>query len=109
MSGMFARTRNPNYLGEILLYLSFAILTGNTISYAILITIWCTLFALNMICKDRSLRRKAEWKIYEKQSSILLPRFFTNDYLHYLFYVICVIFFYYDYQFGGYIGLLKIK
>lgn len=34
--GLFSRTRNPNYLGEILLYGSFATLTNHWISYAVI-------------------------------------------------------------------------
>jgi len=51
---MFAYTRNPNYFGEICIYLSFAIIVGHTLAYAIPMTIWCTLFAINMFIKDLS-------------------------------------------------------
>jgi len=54
-------TRNPNYLGEIMLYLSFATLGGVMISYYILITAWVTLFGFNMYAKELSLRKKDGW------------------------------------------------
>jgi protein-S-isoprenylcysteine O-methyltransferase Ste14 len=49
MEGMFAKTRNPNYFGEMSLYLSFAIVVGNWKSYIMLILIWSTLFYKNML------------------------------------------------------------
>ena len=49
---MFKFTRNPNYLGEIMVYLSFAICVGDYRAYLILIFVWSTLFALNMYLKD---------------------------------------------------------
>jgi protein-S-isoprenylcysteine O-methyltransferase Ste14 len=54
-NGMFARVRNPNYLGEILLYLSFSMCVGNTIAYAIPLTVWITVFIPFMKTKDLSL------------------------------------------------------
>ena len=35
--GTFKYTRNPNYLGESLIYLSFAVATGNYLSYSIVL------------------------------------------------------------------------
>ena len=56
--GLFKYCRNPNYLGEIMVYASFANATGNPTSWAIVGTVWCTLFLLRMITKDASLRSK---------------------------------------------------
>jgi len=42
-NGFFATTRNPNYVGEILIYVSFAIMTGNPLSYYILLMDWSIL------------------------------------------------------------------
>lgn len=63
--GMFKLTRNPNYFGEILVYLSFAIAVGHTVAYAIPASIWCTVFAANMYCKEKSYARKAGWDVYK--------------------------------------------
>jgi protein-S-isoprenylcysteine O-methyltransferase Ste14 len=72
--GMFKLTRNPNYLGEIMLYLSFAIVTEQLISYVICGTIWSTLFFVNIRCKEISLARKPGWEQYKKTSGMLLPK-----------------------------------
>lgn len=66
--GMFRYTRNPNYLGEILIYLSFAICTGYWASYAILITVWVVLFGTFMVKKEKSLKQKQGWDEYSKSS-----------------------------------------
>ena len=42
--GLFFSTRNPNYLGEMLLYGSFATLTNHWISYAIILFAFLTIF-----------------------------------------------------------------
>jgi protein-S-isoprenylcysteine O-methyltransferase Ste14 len=55
---MFARIRNPNYLGEILIYLSFAMTVGHPIAYSIPMTVWITVFLLFMKTKDISLSKK---------------------------------------------------
>lgn len=58
---MFKYNRNPNYTGEMILYSSFAILTGNIISYCILITIWIILFFPFMMAKEKSFSKKNGW------------------------------------------------
>lgn len=58
--GMFYATRNPNYLGEMMLYGkivmhfkgSFAGLTGHTYCYLLLATVWLVLFNCNMWEKE---------------------------------------------------------
>lgn len=82
----FSRTRNPNYLGEILIYLSFGIMSKNCISYYILGLVWSTLFLSSMLMKDLSFMKKDGWKQYEKQTLILLPRLFENYILNYICY-----------------------
>jgi steroid 5-alpha reductase family enzyme len=50
--GMFKYTRNPNYLGEILLYGAFGLLANHKVSWTVLFTIWGLFFTTNMILKD---------------------------------------------------------
>ncbi|CAG9329245.1 unnamed protein product [Blepharisma stoltei] len=72
--GMFSYSRNPNYFGEILIYLGFGVLVGHWLSYTILFTIWTTIFMSLMIQKDQSLKKKDGWNEYKKRSWILLPK-----------------------------------
>lgn len=46
--GCFSCTRNPNYLGEMMLYGSFALLCPNVYAWWILVFVWSTVFMLNM-------------------------------------------------------------
>ncbi len=77
--GFFKRTRNPNYLGEILIYLSFGILAKSTFVYSTLIFIWVFAFGMRILVKEFSLQKKVGYAEYAKQSYILLPKFFATD------------------------------
>jgi len=50
--GMFKHNRNPNYLGEMMIYFSFALVANNIIAYLILILIWITIFLPNILVKE---------------------------------------------------------
>lgn len=84
--GMFAYTRNPNYLGEIMIYLSFGICVGHWIGYAILLSVWLLLFVTLMLNKERSLRKKKGWEEYSRRSWLLLPKLASSDILSIIFY-----------------------
>jgi protein-S-isoprenylcysteine O-methyltransferase Ste14 len=70
--GLFARTRNPNYLGEILIYLSLATASWHWLSFLVLGGWFCFYFA-NMRRKDRSLARYPNFAAYKARSGMLLP------------------------------------
>jgi len=72
--GFFARCRNTNYLGEILIYFSFAMLAMHWLPYAILAGFTLLLFLPNMRKKDASLSRYPEFEAYRQHSGLLLPR-----------------------------------
>ena len=74
--GFFARTRNPNYLGEIFIYVGFALLAMHWIPFAILAVFVGGIFLPNMIKKDRSISRYEEWDEYRSRARMLLPRVF---------------------------------
>lgn len=96
--GMFKYTRNPNYLGEIMLYSSFAVLTGDIRAWLILFSVWGTAFNLNMYLKDEgSLKKKEGWEEYSRRSCRLLIRVFGNEVLNYGFYggVLCIAYYIY--------------
>jgi protein-S-isoprenylcysteine O-methyltransferase Ste14 len=70
--GLFARTRNPNYLGEFLIYLSLAILSQHWLPFAVLAG-WGTSFVVRMRRKDRSLSRHEEFAAYRARTGLFLP------------------------------------
>ena len=72
--GFFTGTRNPNYLGEVMLYASFAVLTGNNKYFWMgLMFVWATLFIPNMVKKDRSLKKKEGSREYFAESWMFFP------------------------------------
>lgn len=74
--GLFRRTRNPNYLGEIMIYGSFAILSWHWLPFLILAGWFFGFFFRNMLAKDRSLSRYPEFKQYKARTGLLFPKFF---------------------------------
>jgi protein-S-isoprenylcysteine O-methyltransferase Ste14 len=74
VDGFFARTRNPNYLGEMMLYASFALLAGHWLPWLVLLWVWGGVFLPNMLRKDRRMARHPEWATYRARTGRLLPR-----------------------------------
>ena len=72
--GFFKRIRNTNYLGEILIYLSFAILSMSYIPFAILALFFFVVFLPRMIKKDKSLTKYSSFKEYKQISGLLFPK-----------------------------------
>jgi len=71
--GMFRYVRHPNYLGEMLIYASFALLVQHWLPWLVLAVVWSGLFAVNMAMKEASLARHAEWPAYRARTWWLLP------------------------------------
>jgi protein-S-isoprenylcysteine O-methyltransferase Ste14 len=46
--GMMRHSRNPNYLGEMMIYGSFVLLVNDWVSYICIVQVWCSLFVLRM-------------------------------------------------------------
>ena len=72
--GFFKKTRNTNYLGEILIYLSFAILSMSYIPFAVLALFFFVVFLPRMIKKDKSLTKYSSFKEYKQISGLLFPK-----------------------------------
>lgn len=72
--GLFSRTRNPNYLGEILIYSAYAAMTLHWLPWLILTTWVGGFFIRNMVAKDRSLARYPEFASYKHRTGLLLPK-----------------------------------
>jgi steroid 5-alpha reductase family enzyme len=68
----FKRRRNPNYLGELLIYAGFGMLAMHWIPLAIL-AVWVLAYWLpSMIQKDRSLSRYEDFSEYRKRSRLFI-------------------------------------
>jgi steroid 5-alpha reductase family enzyme len=74
--GLFSKTRNPNYLGEILIYVSYALLSLHWLPFLILAAWLLGFFVRNMLVKDKSLSRYPEFEQYKKATGLLLPKLF---------------------------------
>ena len=72
--GFFARVCHPNYLGEMILYGSFAALTGHWAPWAVLALVWSSVFLPNILRKEASMSRYPEWAAYRARTGLLLPR-----------------------------------
>ena len=70
--GMFRYTRNPNFFGEILIYLSYALLADHWLTWLVFCYAVIYFYA-RMLVKDGSISRYPEWKEYEALSSRLFP------------------------------------
>lgn len=75
--GFFARCRNTNYLGELLIYGSFAMLAQHWLPFLILAGFVGCIFVPNMVKKDQSLARYPEFTDYKNRSGLLLPQLFV--------------------------------
>lgn len=76
--GFFASSRNPNYLGEVLIYLSFAMLAQHWLPFLIWGGFFAGVFIPNMLKKDKSLSRYSQFEEYKNSSGLLLPKFWVN-------------------------------
>ena len=72
--GFFKNIRNTNYLGEILIYLSFAILSMSYIPFLILGIFFLLVFIPRMLKKDKSLSKYKSFKDYKNKSGLILPK-----------------------------------
>ena len=71
--GMFRRIRHPNYLGEMMVYASLALLVRHWIPWAVLAYWWVCVFLVNMLMIEASLARYPGWADYKRKTSMLIP------------------------------------
>jgi steroid 5-alpha reductase family enzyme len=72
--GLFGRTRNPNYLGEILIYVSYALMSLHWLPFLILAGWVFGFFLRNMLKKDRSMSRHPRFEQYRRRTGLLFPK-----------------------------------
>jgi protein-S-isoprenylcysteine O-methyltransferase Ste14 len=71
--GLHRYIRHPNYLGEMMIYTSFALMVWHWLPFVVLAWVWIGVFAVNMIHKEVSMSRYHEWAVYKKRSWWLVP------------------------------------
>ncbi len=74
--GLFSRTRNPNYLGEIMIYVSYAIMSMHWLPFLIVAGWLLGFFLKNMLAKDQSLSRYPGFEQYKEKTGLLFPKLF---------------------------------
>tara|TARA_Y100000589_G_scaffold321850_1_gene353862 strand:- start:1431 stop:2048 length:618 start_codon:yes stop_codon:yes gene_type:complete len=74
--GFFKRSRNTNYFGETLIYLSFAILSMSWIPMIILGIFFFIVFLPRMLKKDKSLSKYDLFENYKKNSGLIFPKLY---------------------------------
>ena len=75
-TGFYARMRHPNYLGEMLIYGSFALMVRHWIPWVILGAIWTFVFMTTIAAQEVSLSRHPGWAAYKARTGLLLPTLF---------------------------------
>jgi steroid 5-alpha reductase family enzyme len=76
-NGFFARCRNPNYLGELMIYLGFAMLSMHWMGYIGITLFFLFVFIPGMLRKDKSLSRYPNFEDYKKRTGLLFPKLFN--------------------------------
>ena len=75
-TGLWAGCRNPNYFGELLIYLGFSLLARHWLPLAILFLFIAVVWLPNMLKKERSLARYPDFADYKARSAFLFPYLF---------------------------------
>ena len=71
--GLFARVRNPNYLGELLIYAGFGSLAMSWLPFAVIALFVAVIWVPNMVRKEKSLSRYPGFAAYKQRSKLLIP------------------------------------
>jgi steroid 5-alpha reductase family enzyme len=71
--GLWGLVRNPNYLGELLIYLGFSLLPMHWIPLAALALIVASVWIPNMMKKDKSLSRYPAFAQYKSETKLIIP------------------------------------
>jgi protein-S-isoprenylcysteine O-methyltransferase Ste14 len=71
--GLFALCRNPNYLGELLIYLGFGLLAMHWLPLVVIGLFIAIIWYPNMRRKDRSLSRYPGFAAYKDRTKLLIP------------------------------------
>lgn len=100
-NGMYRHCRNPNYLGEMMIYASFAMISNRWIPWIIVVTPWVCVFSVFWYAKELSYRRKEGWEQYKKDSYMLLFKLWGSDLISIVVYSVSIAAGIYIYNLGG--------
>lgn len=71
--GLWSFSRNPNYLGELLIYAGFTSLALHWLPPTALAAMVLAVWVPNMVRKDRSLRRYPSFVAWQRRSGLMFP------------------------------------
>ena len=71
--GLWSRVRNPNYLGELLIYAGFSALAMHWAPFVVLALFVAVIWIPNMLRKDKSLSRYPKFAEWKKRSWLFIP------------------------------------
>ena len=74
--GMFRYIRHPNYLGEMMIYASLAMMVWHWLPWLVLAWVWIGVFAVNMRIKEARMTRHPGWNEWRSKSWWLVPGVF---------------------------------
>ena len=80
--GFFARCRNTNYLGEMFIYISFAMLAQHWLPFLILGGFFALIFIPNILKKDKSLSRYLEFTEDKTNSGLIIPQLWGDNFIN---------------------------
>lgn len=95
--GFFCFCRNPNYLGETLIYLSFAVVANSLLGYLVVGAAVGLMFFPNMWLKDESFSSRPGFNEWKKNTYLFAPKLFESDLGNALFYGLSTIFIWFTY------------
>jgi steroid 5-alpha reductase family enzyme len=70
---LWSLCRNPNYLGEFMIYLSFALLAAHWLPLVVIALYMVVIWFPNMQRKDQSLARYPEFAAYKRRTKLFIP------------------------------------
>jgi protein-S-isoprenylcysteine O-methyltransferase Ste14 len=72
-SGLFSHVRNPNYTGELLIYMSFATLGRHVVPWAVVMLFALGVWVPGMARKEKSLSRHQGHAWYQRNTWLWIP------------------------------------
>lgn len=75
-TGFFSKSRNTNYLGELMIYCGFALASCHWLGFAGIAAFFIVEFIPNMLRKDKSLSRYPEFDSYKKRTWLIFPKIY---------------------------------